>query len=629
MRLLLINPRFQESFWSFKWATEKILPDKRTTNPPLGLATLAALCPKHWEVSIVDENIETIPLNPRADIIGICGMGVQYERQKELLTFYRKKGFFVVAGGSYASLCPEKYQSIADTVISGEAEYIWKEFCDDFEKGKHKKLYQESGEVNLSDSPTPRFDLLDLDKYRAVSLQFSRGCPYRCEFCDIIIMFGRKPRTKSLEQVGKELDLLRRLNATSTFFVDDNFIGNKKQAKSLLSFLRDYQQKHNYWFNFGTESSLNMAQDNELMTLFREANFKWVFVGIESPDTESLKETKKFQNTREDILTSIRKIYSYGIEIYGGFIVGFDNDTTAVFDKQFNFIQASGIQSAMIGLLTAIPKTPLYERLEKEGRLVPWEKGADNTKLETNVIPRQMTYDEMINGYRDLYNRLLTYRNVAGRIKNKTRYLKNPVWKYNSISGNNLNLLKNFFVQSFRKGKTSWLLNFFRSLPFTNPKVIPLVLQDWVIALSMRDYVDRHFIREFEEKNRIVAHYLEKIRKAFRRYLSQGNLEVSLTQMKNTASNLTIKFNGVLEKDFFRKGERYLSGVLKKTAASITLNIGEIHTAQLKNLNRMLKKLSRYGDRIYISIPEDLRNLVNIDSSVFNLVLVSDQEHFV
>lgn len=629
MRLLLINPRFQESFWSFKWATDKILSNKRTTNPPLGLATLAALCPDDWEVSIVDENIETIPLNPQADMIGICGMGVQFERQKELLTFYRKKGFFVVAGGSYASLCPEKYQTIADTVISGEAEYIWKEFCNDFEKGKQKKLYQETGEVNLSDSPTPRFDLLDLDKYRAVSLQFSRGCPYRCEFCDIIIMFGRKPRTKSLEQVGKELDLLRRLNATSTFFVDDNFIGNKNQAKGLLKFLRDYQEKHNYWFNFGTESSLNMAQDDELMTLFREANFKWVFVGIESPDTESLKETKKFQNTREDILTSVRKIYSYGIEIYGGFIVGFDNDTTAVFDKQFNFIQASGIQSAMIGLLTAIPKTPLYERLEKEGRLIPWEKGADNTKLETNVIPKQMTYDEMINGYRGLYNRLLTYPNIAKRIRNKTRYLKNPVWKYQSITGNNLHLLRNFILESFRKGKMSWLFNFIRTLLFTNPKVVPIVAQDWVIALSMRDYVDRHFIREFEEKNRIVAHYLDKIRRAFQRYLNQGNLEVSLTQVKNTAANLTIKFNGVLERDFFRKGERYLSRVLKKTAASITLNIGEIHAEQLKNLNRMLKKLSRYGDRVYISIPEELRNLVNIDSSIFNLVLVSEQEPLV
>jgi len=201
MKLLLINPRFPESFWSFKWAVDNVMPkEKRTINPPLGLATLAALTPEDWEIEIVDENIESIPLNPNADIIGICGMGVQFKRQKELLTFYKNQGHFVVAGGSYASLCPEYYESLADVVVAGEAEYIWKQFCEDFQCGTHKELYQETDEVSLEDSPTPRFDLLSIEKYQAVSLQFSRGCPYRCEFCDIIVMFGRKPRVKSLEQ---------------------------------------------------------------------------------------------------------------------------------------------------------------------------------------------------------------------------------------------------------------------------------------------------------------------------------------------------------------------------------------------------------------------------------------------
>ncbi|MGE0368674.1 MAG: radical SAM protein, partial [Candidatus Dadabacteria bacterium] len=198
MKLLLINPRFPESFWSFKWAVDNIMPRGiRTINPPLGLATLAALCPPDWEIEIVDENIESIPLNPKADLIGICGMGVQFKRQSELLKFYKSRGHYVVAGGSYASLCPEYFEDLADTVVAGEAEYIWKEFCKDFDSGAPKKLYQETGEVSLEDSPTPRFDLLKLDRYQAVSLQFSRGCPYRCEFCDIIVMFGRKPRVKS------------------------------------------------------------------------------------------------------------------------------------------------------------------------------------------------------------------------------------------------------------------------------------------------------------------------------------------------------------------------------------------------------------------------------------------------
>src|SRR5262249_34819100 len=192
---------------------------------------------------------------------------------------------------------------------------------------------------------------------------------FRCEFCDIIVMFGRKPRTKSLEQVERELDQLRVRNIRSVFFVDDNLIGNKPLAKDLLLFLRDYQAAHDYWFDFGTEVSLNVAHDRELLELFRMANFEWVFIGIESPDEDSLKETLKFQNTRQDILTSVRQLYAYGINVFGGFIVGFDHDTAATFERQHRFIMQSGIHAAMIGLLVALPKTPLYARLERDGRL--------------------------------------------------------------------------------------------------------------------------------------------------------------------------------------------------------------------------------------------------------------------
>ena len=310
MKLLLINPRFPESFWSFKWAIENFVPENRTLNPPLGLATLAALCPPGWEVEIVDENIESVPLETDADIVGVCGMGVQFERQKELLEYYRATGHMVVAGGSYASLCPEEYTGLADVVVAGEAEYIWPQFCRDYESGSHRDLYQETGEVSMGDTPTPRFDLLKLDRYRAVSLQFSRGCPFRCEFCDIIVMFGRKPRTKPLEKVRRELDALRRAGARSVFFVDDNLIGNRPRAKDLLRFLAEYQREHDYRFHFGTEASLNLARDHEMLSLFREANFGWIFFGIESPDEESLKETKKMQNTSQDILESVSTIYS-------------------------------------------------------------------------------------------------------------------------------------------------------------------------------------------------------------------------------------------------------------------------------------------------------------------------------
>src|SRR5271166_6343823 len=395
MRLLLINPRFPESFWSSKWALAEVLPNKRAMNPPLGLATLAALCPPHWEVEIVDENIEPIPLEPQVGIVGVCGMGVQFPRQQELLAYYRSRGHYVVAGGSYASLCPEQYTTHADTVIAGESEYIWKEFCRNFEHGTPKPLYHETGMVALTDSPTPRFDLLKLERYSYVSLQFSRVCPFLCEFCDIIVMFGRKPRSKSLEQVERELDALRSLGARNVFFVDDNLIGRPAAAKALLRGLIEYQRRHDYAFRFGTEVSINLAQDAELLELMRDANFGWVFIGIESPDPKTLKETRKTQNTHEDVLASVRTIYSYGIDVLGGFIVGFDNDTLESFDGQYRFIMKSGIQAAMVGLLTALPRTPLYERLQREGRLRDAADAADNTKLATNVVPKHMGYEQM------------------------------------------------------------------------------------------------------------------------------------------------------------------------------------------------------------------------------------------
>lgn len=593
----------------------------RTINPPLGLATLAALSPKDWKIEIIDENIESIPLKPQADIIGICGMGVQFKRQSELLTFYRNQGHFVVAGGSYASLCPEYYETLADVVVSGEAEYIWKEFCSDFVLNKQRALYQEKGEVSLEDSPTPRFDLLKIGKYQAVSLQFSRGCPYRCEFCDIIVMFGRKPRVKSFEQVGKELDELRKLKVTNVFYVDDNLIGNKPQAKKLMAYLRDYQTEHNYEFLFGTEASLNLAQDDELLDLFTQANFGWVFIGIESPDEESLKETLKFQNTRSDILTSIQNVYSYGIEVLAGFIIGFDNDTLKTFDLQYNFIQNSGIQTAMVGLLTAVPKTPLYERLEKDGRLIKDASCTDNTKLGTNLIPKQMSYDEMVEGYRDLYYRLLDDRTIADRINNKMNHLKNPIFKSTYTLKDQVSVFGKFVKNGILKGGARRIYHFLRTIPFTNPKQIPVVIQDWTVGISMKDYVDRHFIREFDENNVLAESYSESIEKSFEPYMNKGSLEVSLSRVKNTAANLSISIKGIIDKDFFEHVAPHLENVLQNTSSSITLNIEHFHETQRQQMNLLFKRLSRYGDRIYIAVHEKWRDKVNIDSSVFNLVL--------
>ncbi|HEY2446692.1 MAG TPA: radical SAM protein [Rhizomicrobium sp.] len=493
MRLLLVNPRFPESWWSTQWALDEILPGKRAVNPPLGLATLAALAPAHWQVEIVDENVEDLPPDPKADIVGICGMGVQFPRQKELLAHYRARGYFVMAGGSYASLCPEQYEGLADAVVAGEAEYIFPAFCRDFESGAPLALYHETGTVDLAHSPTPRFDLLRLDRYHYVTLQFSRGCPFRCEFCDIIVMFGRKPRVKSVEQIGRELDELRRLGQRNVFFVDDNLIGNLPMARKLLVYLKEYQERNSYRFHFGTEASLNLAQYEDLLAKFRAANFGWVFIGIESTDPESLKETMKTQNLHEDILVSIRRIYAHGIEVLAGFIIGFDHDTPDCFEQQYRFITDAGIQSAMIGLLTAMPKTPLYERLKRESRLRTLEDVNENTRPATNVLPLLMSYDVMVDGYMALYRRLLEDGEIARRIKNKLRFLAEPAAECRPVI-QSLTILWRLFWRGIVPGGPKRLGLFLRTLEFSRPFAIPVAVSEWIIALSMRDYALRQLV---------------------------------------------------------------------------------------------------------------------------------------
>jgi radical SAM superfamily enzyme YgiQ (UPF0313 family) len=617
--LLLVNPRFPESFWSFKWAVDTVLPGKRAVNPPLGLATLAALCPADWDVSIVDENITSLPLAPDADIVGICGMGVQFNRQRELLAYYRRRGHYVVAGGSFASLCPERYDGLADTIVAGEAEYVWPRFCRDIERGRPDRLYQETRTVSLEDSPVPRFDLLDLPKYQAVSLQFSRGCPFRCEFCDIIVMFGRKPRTKTPAQVGRELDALRRQGVRSVFFVDDNLIGNKPAAKELLRYLAAYQREHRYRFHFGTEASVNLAQDPELLALFRAANFRWVFIGIESPDEASLKETLKFQNTRQDLLTSVRAIYAHGIDIFAGFILGFDHDTTDAFARQQQFITDSGIQAAMIGLLQATPKTPLYERLAADGRLIPDTDGSDNVKLWTNVVPKRMSYGTLLAGYRDLHRRLFDDRGIAIRIRNKLRVLGRPMAGPRYRVREALAIGSRFVTRGLLAGGIPRVARFIRSVPWWRPRLVPQAVADWIVGLSMRDYIDRHFEIHGEPARRAAQGYLQRLERAFARYRQAGLLDISLGEARNAAGTLSLRLKGWLDRGFFVRAARHLEAALRETSTSVTLRVDALHETHVQHWRRLLRRLARYGDRVEIVLSETLHHRAGVDSSVFTL----------
>ena len=621
MRLLLINPRSPESFWNFRWGVRLARSSDAAINPPLGLATLAALCPPDWQVTIVDENVEPIPLSPAVDLIGVAGMGVQFARQKELLRYYRERGHFVVAGGSFASLCPERYADLADAVICGEAEAIWPRFCRDFEQGRPESLYRETQTVDLRDSPVPRFDLLKLDRYSTATVQFSRGCPYLCEFCDIIVMFGRKPRHKAPEQIGRELDRLRELGVRNVFFVDDNLIGDRKVAKELLRFVAAYQRKHRYAFRFGTEASINLAADAELMALFREANFQWVFIGIESPDPASLRETRKLQNVREDPLESIRRIHANGIEVLAGFIVGFDNDTVETFERQYDFIMRSGIQAAMIGLLNALPRTPLYERLERTGRLREHAVECDNTKLATNVVPLNMNYETLVEEYRRLYRRLVSDASIGTRIANKMRDLgrSNAGSGYGPAAA--ARILLRFATAGLLRGGPRRIGWFLRSVPWRSPAQIPIAISDWIVGLSMRDYVDRHF--GDAEPNSPAAWDAQIARLCAFIARSRDRARLALTDRSESDGIpvLTLSVRGGRGSRQLARAARQLRALLAVTPSKLRLRVFDAREVDVPQLRRMLRQLAEFGDRVSIEIAETLHEWLAPDMRHFELIL--------
>lgn len=615
MRLLLINPKSPESFWSFRWAVHEILPGCRAVNPPLGLATVAALCPPHWEVRIVDENVEPLPLEPDVDLIGIGGMGVQFPRQCELIDYYRARGYFVVVGGSYASLCPEKYEGRADAVICGEAEQIWPRFCVDFEAGSFCALYREEGVVDLCTSPTPRFDLLKLPLYTTATLQFSRGCPYLCEFCDIIVMFGRKPRHKNHDQIERELDILREQKVRKVFFVDDNLIGNLKVAKNLLRFLIDYQKRHHYFFTFGTEASLNLAQDEELMELFREAHFAWTFIGIESPDVESLRETHKLQNMHEDPLTAVQRIHAHGIEVLAGFIIGFDHDTIATFERQYDFILQSGIQTAMIGLLNAMPRTRLYERLLAAKRLCVTDHGGDNTKVDTNIVPLRMSREELLSGYRRLHARLLEDRRIADRIRHKNHLLGKSLGGAEYDVTTSLQILARLLWRGLLRGGPGRVWHFLRSVPWTRPRQVPSTVGGWIVGLSMQDYARRHLAQPVPQDPERQNTGLARLAQALWR-CEGGQITVDYASNDHGIPELSLQTVPV----HVNRTARHLRSYLSRASGKITLRFEEMTSADAVRLKRLLHRLTRFADQVSIEVGA-LHELVSQSAWPFQLAL--------
>ena len=412
MKIYLIAPKNPESFWTF----DRILPSlkKKCVFPNLSLPTVAGMTPREHEVVLCDENVEEIDYDTDADIVGLTGYVIHSARIFEIAAEFRRRGKFVVAGGPFASLCPERLRDRVDVLFVDEAEYTWPQFLQDYAAGAWKAEYRQADKPSMHDSPLPRFDLLKTDRYRTMTIQFARGCPFNCEFCDIIVMYGRKPRTKTVTQVMAEVQEIRRLGIPNIFVVDDNFIGNKREAKELLRALTAWQKANGYPIEFMTEVSLNIAQDDELLDLMAQAHFTTIFIGIESPRAASLQETQKTQNLRENLLDSVHRIQRAGIEVMAGMIVGFDSDDPSIFEEQFRFIQDARIPVSMTGMLNAMPKTPLHTRLKEAGRLIAESVG--DQFVFTNIIPQGMSRAQLYEGYQQLLQRLYNYRNYRQRV---------------------------------------------------------------------------------------------------------------------------------------------------------------------------------------------------------------------
>lgn len=431
--ILMVYPEIPITYWGFEYALEFI--EKKASIPPLGLLTVAALLPGDYEVTLVDMNVS--PLHREAvetsDMVFISAMIIQKRSFEEVVRLCKDCGKPVVAGGPYAISSHETIQDV-DHFVLDEAELTLPVFLEDLEAGCAKKVYRDAGKPDLKTTPLPRFDLIDVNDYDCMPLQYSRGCPYNCEFCDIISMFGRKQRTKPPGQLIRELKVVYETGFRGALFlVDDNFVGNRRKVKELLREIVEWQREKAYPFSFLTEASIDLAQDDELLDLMVEAGFDMVFIGVETPDEETLLAVQKRQNLKIDLIESIEKIQHRGIEVTAGFILGFDTDRENIFDRQIEFVQKAAVPVAMVGLLTAVPDTDLYRRLEKENRILSDPTGNNTHDFHLNfktIMPK----DVLIEGYKRVLSEIYapsTYfkrcLNLLKRIPARVEHPARPV----------------------------------------------------------------------------------------------------------------------------------------------------------------------------------------------------------
>ncbi|MEA2063166.1 MAG: DUF4070 domain-containing protein [Gemmatimonadota bacterium] len=490
MKILLIYPGYPDTFWSFSYALRFV--GKKASNPPVGLLTVAAMLPEDWDLKLVDMNVRSLRDEEIvwADLVFISAMTVQRTSAKKVICKCHQLDRRVVAGGPLFTAQPQEFPE-ADHLILNEAEITLPQFLHDLENGCLKRVYTSPEWADITTTPVPRWDLIDFKHYATMCIQYSRGCPFDCEFCDITVLYGHKPRTKPPENVINELETLYNGGwRGGVFFVDDNFIGNKKRIKKdLLPEMIRWMKRRKYPFSFLTQASMNLADDEGLMNLMVEAGFDMVFVGIETPDEDSLHECGKKQNTKSDLLSSVKKLHSWGLQVQAGFIVGFDSDKLDIFSRMSRFINDSGIVASMVGLLNAPPNTRLYNRLIKENRILKNITG-DNTDFSMNFLPK-MDMQVLVEGYKkiisDIYRPEAYYKRVRTFLRGyRFRHKFNGGFSSTQLRG----LVNSIYKLGIKKGVRK---HFWKLMAWTlirRPRLMPH-------AFTMAIY-GAHFMRHFE-----------------------------------------------------------------------------------------------------------------------------------
>ncbi|MCP9921772.1 B12-binding domain-containing radical SAM protein [Synechococcus lacustris] len=503
MRTLFVYPEFPKTFWSYEKILELV--NRKVLLPPLGLVTVAALLPQQWQMKLVDRNVREVTEEEWnwAELVVISGMIVQKSDMAVQIAKAKERGLPVAVGGPFASSTPDAPElNLADFKVLDEGEITLPMFIEAIERGDTNGRFSSNGEKpDVTSTPVPRFDLLELDAYDSMSVQFSRGCPFQCEFCDIIVLYGRKPRTKNPEQLIAELQALYDLGwRRSIFLVDDNFIGNKRNAKLLLPAMREWLSERGYPFSFATEASVDLAADEELLQLMAECRFESVFLGIETPDEASLSVAGKHQNTRSSLEEAVDRITSYGIRVMAGFIIGFDGEQAGAGDRIVRFVSLTGIPAAMMGMLQALPNTGLWHRLEKEGRLIQEKadaKGVNQTNL-LNFVPTR-PIREIANEYVQAFCQLYEPNAYIDRVTHYYLKMGKPRWhafykaeKSDQSSLPSLTDIRALSIVVWRQGfKRNTRFRFWKSLAIIamrNPKL----LEQFLVVLAHNEHFQEY-----------------------------------------------------------------------------------------------------------------------------------------